>query len=171
MKKILLPALFCGFVLNNGCCFDAHHKITNEYLDGLFYRLVDENIANRIEALVMHKKDEFMLGHLNYVIRYGVEGRLANSLDSFLKGFLRSVIPYGQHRGRTVKDLLIWGRLYRDAMMTICDYSLNFDTSGREVNFYINDFGKITVCPSASNNNDFDISLTFLPLRETVRVR
>lgn len=28
MKKILLSALFCGFILNNGYCFDEEHKIT-----------------------------------------------------------------------------------------------------------------------------------------------
>ena len=169
MKKILLSALFYGFVLNNGCCFDAHHKITNEYLDGLFYRLIDENIANRIDALVMHKRNEFTFD-LDWVIRSGVE--LAIGLDSFLKRFLNTVIPYGKNKGKTVKNLLIEGKLYRDTMMTICDYAVSFEIVDREVRFHIADLGTITVYPPASNDEDsFDISLAFLPLRETVRVK
>lgn len=49
MKKTLLSAVLCGFVLNNGYCFDEEHKITEEHIDSLFEKS-EINYEKKIEC-------------------------------------------------------------------------------------------------------------------------
>ena len=142
MKKILLPALFCGFVLNHGYCFDEEHRITNEYLDRSFYQLIEieKKLMNlcdtiNVNATLMYEESEFLsplIGMFNNICY-----KIRHNLETFGPEFFKIVIPSGDDKGKTVEDLLREHRLNNDHMQMICDDSVkyNVEDSGDRVTF------------------------------------
>lgn len=100
MKKALLSILLCGFVLNNGYCFDGEHKITEDNLCGLF--------------------------DMKPCPRCGSQRQ--NVLDStkrFVKEFLASKVPSGRHKEKTIKHLLQKKKLNARRLERICADSMS----------------------------------------------
>ena len=132
MKKILLSALFYGFVLNNGYCFDEEHKITNEFLDRAFYQLVEiwkkvsdlRDTLNVSAAALIDEDYRFLhplIGMLDNV-RY----KIHHNLETFGTEFLNTQIPYGNYQGKIVEELLREHKLNNGHVKTICDDSVGF---------------------------------------------
>ena len=137
MKKTLLFALFCGFVLNNGYCFDEEHKITNEYLIGSIKGLREERVPDLEQsgnsADQLSRDDRRRAGAV-----LGIEDILRNACR-FAGEFLKTLIPSGEDKGKIVGELLIEHKLSNDHMQMICDDSVKYHVadSGDHVTFRI----------------------------------
>ncbi len=139
MKKILLPALFCGFVLNNGYCVNGEHKITNEYLDesfGNLEKVIYDNVPYLVDTTAewadntrfVHSVALLSMAHITYY----VDKMVCDNLKKFAEEFLTSKIPSCWYIRRTVASLLRNGNLDDDALRTICDDSVKFWIKGNE---------------------------------------
>ena len=132
MKKILLYALFCGFVLNNGYCFDGERKINVSYLDRLFSSLVElrQTTINRCNFMSKNAMDPFTASYLYYFtdwVVHDIDKIIQNNINRFVQDFLTSVIPGGKNRGRIVRDLLREQKLDEETLKTICRTSSMFE--------------------------------------------
>ena len=132
MKKTLLVMLLCGFVLNNGYCFDGRRKINGSYLDGLFSNLVElqQKTISRYNSMSENVMDLFTTSYLycfsNGVV-HDINEIIQSNLNRFVQDFLTSVIPGGKNRGRMVSDLLREQKLDEETLKTICGTSLIFE--------------------------------------------
>ena len=153
MKKTLLSALFCGFVLNNGYCFDEEHKITNEYLNESINDLREERVpdleqSGNSDDQLNRSLENFRRELLTSTIPSGRDDRRSLSavlgIDAILRNackfageFLKTQIPSGEDKGKIVGELLIEHKLSNDHMQRICDDSVkyNVEDSGDRVLF------------------------------------
>lgn len=132
MKKILLSALFCGFILNNGYCFDEEHKITNEYLDKAFGNLKETvdtlNESHMVIEKINMRNETYKLNLLNSISKVisNTEDQIRDNLKRFLEEFLKTVIPSGEDKGKIVGELLREHKLNNGHVKTICDDSVGF---------------------------------------------
>ena len=171
MKKTLLSVLLCGFVLNNGYCFDGEHKITEEnvttiiklmekrrYLKSLHELVriacwkVPESFGVRSDTYdsIHYKFDE----SVNEVFRKEdgeIESQICGYLREFGKEVLLSIIPSEKQPGKDVDDLLRCGQLYDGMLQMICDNSVKFKIEGPRnfdkgsITFFFNCGAKIIV--------------------------
>lgn len=158
MKKVLLlSVLLCGFVLNNGYCFDGEHKITEDDTRQQVTKFVNTKMA-----LINRFLDA----------RMGLEGCGIGRFDSdcerffdlircnikeFAVEFLGSVIPSGEDKGMTVRDLLKEGKFNDDHMRTICYDDVKYNVGdGDRITFSLNYGGEFSILP---NLTKFDIWL------------
>lgn len=132
MKKTLLVMLLCGFVLNNGYCFDGRRKINGSYLDGLFSNLVElqQKTISRYNSMSKNAMNLSTTRYLYYFtdgVVHDIDEIIQNNLNRFVQDFLTSVIPGGKNRGRMVSDLLREQKLDEETLKTICRTSSMFE--------------------------------------------
>ena len=137
MKKILLSALFCGFVLNNGYCFDEEHKITNEYLNESFGNFMTEGRKALDFAEDVNNDLILMKKQLRSKVLAPIDDRLCDiyqhiyhSFETFGPEFLKTVIPSGNDKGKQVRELLKEHKLNNDHMQMLCDGSVKYNVKG-----------------------------------------
>ena len=130
MKKVLLlSVLLCGFVLNNGYCFDGEHKITEKDITPIIELIRRQEYLNMIQASMRgriedEKDSEWLFYTLACDKLSNIKDSIISNLKKFWKEFLTSRIPNGDDEGKTAAYLLGKGRFNQKALQTICDNSV-----------------------------------------------
>ena len=148
MKKILLSALFCGFVLNNSYCFSEWRKISVNYLDGVFSNLVKirQNTIDTYDFMItncamdLSTMDLSVVVYLsrfkNYMI-YNINKIINSNLNKLVSDLLSSRITSGKNKGKTVYELLMERKFDENTLRTICCDSLSCNVKQDESRYTI----------------------------------